>query len=133
MGEAVLRHEAQKRGVNIKVDSAGTTNYHAGDDPDHRTIETCKKHKVPIHHSARQVEESDFKDFQYILAADGSNLRNLQRIEPSDSSAELRLWGSYLDNKPIADPYYGDIDGFKQCFEQCTKLSNAFLDEVVGK
>lgn len=36
MGEAVLKHEAQKRGVNIKVDSAGTTNYHAGDDPDHR-------------------------------------------------------------------------------------------------
>lgn len=133
MGEAVLKHEAQKRGIDINVDSAGTSSCHAGDDPDDRTIETCKKHKVPIQHSARQVKESDFKDFQYILAADGSNLRNLQKLEPSDPSAELRLWGSYLDNKPIADPYYGDMNDFERCFEQCTKLSNGFLDEVVGK
>lgn len=24
-------------------------------------------------------------------------------------------------------------DGFTKCYEQCVKLSNAFLDEVVGK
>ncbi|KAG1716004.1 hypothetical protein ID866_1169 [Astraeus odoratus] len=152
MGEAVLKHEAKKRGVDIKVDSAGTGGYHIGEDPDDRTVTTCKKvktqcllprpdnmtptskqHNVPIDHSARQVQDSDFKDFQYILAADESNLRNLQRIKPSSTTAEVRLWGSYLDNKPIADPYYGGIAGFEQCFDQCTRLSNAFLDVVVGK
>ncbi|KAL4069732.1 phosphotyrosine protein phosphatase I superfamily [Scleroderma yunnanense] len=131
MGEAVLQHEAKKRGIDIRVDSAGTGGYHLGEDPDYRTIATCRK--IPIRHSARQIDQSDFNDFQYILAADESNLRNIQRVALSNPSAEIRLWGSYLDNKPIADPYYDEIDGFEQCFDQCKKLSNAFLDAVVGK
>lgn len=36
MGEAVLRHEAKKRGIDIEVDSAGTAGYHIGEVPDHR-------------------------------------------------------------------------------------------------
>ena len=51
----------------------------------------------------------DFYDFTHILASDDSNLENLLRIKPSDSTAEVKLWGSYLDGKPIADPYYGSI------------------------
>ncbi|KAG8219692.1 phosphotyrosine protein phosphatase I superfamily [Butyriboletus roseoflavus] len=151
MGEAVLRHEATKRGIDIEVDSAGTGAYHVGEDPDDRytnfqqsrfpiltirhcrTISTCKKHNIPIDHSARQVKDADFSKFQYILAADESNLRNLMAKKPREGTATVRLWGSYLANKPISDPYYGDIRGFEQCFEDCTKLSNAFLDEVVSK
>jgi len=133
MGEAVLKHEATKRGIDIEVDSAGTAAYHVDENPDNRTVSTCKKHKVPINHSARQVKEADFRKFQYILAADESNLSNLMAKKPGGTTATVRLWGSYLDNKPIGDPYYGGIGEFEQCFEQCTKLSNAFLDEVVGK
>lgn len=108
---------------------------------------------VPISHSARQVRASDFTSFDYILAADGSNLRALERHvgRREGSKAVVRLWGSYLpDNKPIQDPYYGGLvshflvsrectlmaraqDGFTEVYEQCVKLSNAFLDEVVGK
>jgi len=36
MGEAVLKHVAAKRGVEITVDSCGTSNYHIGEDPDER-------------------------------------------------------------------------------------------------
>lgn len=36
MGEAVLRHEAKERGVDIEVDSAGTGAYHLDEDPDYR-------------------------------------------------------------------------------------------------
>ncbi|KAI6031626.1 phosphotyrosine protein phosphatase I superfamily [Pisolithus microcarpus] len=107
MGEAVLKHEAEKRGIAIKVDSAGTGAYHVGELPDERTF---NQHNIAINHLARQVQQS--------------NLRNLEVIRPRSSTAELRLWGSYLDNKPIPDPYYGGI---------CTKLSSAFLDEVEGK
>lgn len=109
------------------------------------------QHNIPIDHSARQVKEVDFSKFQYILAADESNLRNLIAKKSREGTATVRLWGSYLDNQPISDPYYGDIvrfslqlkprsnisdvaqTGFERCFEKCTKLSNAFLDEVVSK
>jgi len=48
MAEAVLKHQITQRTsllgrVDIKVDSAGTGAYHAGDDADSRTIETCRR------------------------------------------------------------------------------------------
>jgi len=133
MGEAVLRHIASERGVDINVDSAGTAGYHVGEEPDERSTAICRKHNVPIEHEARQVHAEDFRKFNHILAADESNLRNLMKIKPRDSIADVRLWGSYLDDRPIQDPYYGGIDGFEACYQQCTKLSHAFLDEVEGK
>ena len=112
------------------------------------------QNKVPIKHSARQVTQDDFRKFDYILAADEANLRDLNRTKPRDATAEVRLWGSYLDNKPVPDPYYGGMvcfhytvcinaaridgtdtfsqNGFENVFKQCTDLSNAFLDNVFG-
>jgi len=131
MGEAVLRDVATKRGLSdITVDSCGTAGYHVGEDPDDRTVLTCKKHQVSIEHNARKITISDFTQFTHILAADESNLRNLERIKPKDATAEVRLWGSYLDNEPIADPYYGGMNGFEQVYQQCVALSNAFLDQI---
>ncbi|KAJ4485972.1 phosphotyrosine protein phosphatase [Lentinula aciculospora] len=125
MGEAVLRNVAQKRGLSdIVVDSCGTAAYHAGEGPDDR------RHKIHIEHNARQIQTSDFTEFTHILAADESNLRNLERAKPKGATAEVRLWGSYLDHRPIADPYYGGMHGFEQVYQQCLSLSNAFLDHV---
>ena len=48
MAEAVLKHQITQRTallerMEIRVDSAGTGAYHAGDDADSRTIETCRR------------------------------------------------------------------------------------------
>lgn len=88
---------------------------------------------MPIEHEARQVSREDFKKFTYILASDEQNLRNLERIKPADSTATVRLWGSYVDDKAIADPYYGGLNGFETVYQQCIRYSNALLDEIEGK
>ena len=49
----------------------------------------------------------DYKNFDYILAADEANLYNLQRLRPKDAKAVVKLWGEYDDGKAIDDPYYG--------------------------
>jgi len=85
---------------------------------------------VPIEHEARKVNQRDFYNFTHILASDKANLDSLLRMKPSDSTAEVKLWGSYLDDKPIADPYYGSIKGFEEVYHQCVGLSNAFLDAL---
>jgi len=127
MGEAVLRSTAEKKGINIYVDSAGTAAYHSGDQPDKRTISTCAKFGIPIKHRARQIVAKDFTTFTHILAADESNLRDLMRIKPKDSTAQVTLWG---DDEAIEDPYYGGIAAFETCYHQCTKFSNTFLDRL---
>jgi low molecular weight phosphotyrosine protein phosphatase len=78
-------------------------------------IVTSQQFKIPISHRGRQVNEDDFTSFTHILAADGSNLRYLMRIFERLKAtgvtplAKVALWGSYMDNEAIADPYYGDI------------------------
>jgi low molecular weight phosphotyrosine protein phosphatase len=71
------------------------------------------QHDVHISRKARPIDPSDFTEFTHILAADESNLRNLERVKPKNSTADIKLWGSYLNNKPIPDPYYGgDVSMF---------------------
>ncbi|KAF9479733.1 low molecular weight phosphotyrosine protein phosphatase [Pholiota conissans] len=127
MGEAVLKDIATKRGVQVHVDSCGTAGYHVGEEPDERY------NNVSIDSLARQISTSDFVRFTHILAADENNLRHLESMKPHNATAEVRLWGSYHDNKAIPDPYYGGMNGFEKVFQQCIRLSHAFLDEVVGK
>jgi len=79
------------------------------------------------------VTEKDFTVFTHIVAADEANLRNLERMKPKHSTADVRLWGSYHDDKAIADPYYGGMNGFESCYKQCVTYSNAFLDSIAGK
>ena len=38
MGEAVLRHVAKERNIDLIVDSAGTAAYHVGEEPDERLV-----------------------------------------------------------------------------------------------
>jgi hypothetical protein len=75
------------------------------------TVATCRKHDVPIDHAARQVSTHDFTTFDYILASDENNLRNLRGMAPKNGKADVRLFGSYNDDKAIPDPYYGGIVG----------------------
>jgi len=132
MGEAVLRHTAKQRGVDIVVDSAGTGAWHIGEDPDDRAVGTCKKYKIPINHKGRELSTEDFRNFTYILAADNSNLRNILARRPKGSKAEVALFGSYAGGGIIEDPYYGDDEAFETCYEQCIKFSEAFLDHLQG-
>ena len=67
---------------------------------------------MPIDSFARQISTSDFIQFTHILAADDNNLLQLNLIKPLNTTAEVRLWGSYDDNKPIPDPYYGRMVRF---------------------
>jgi len=132
MGEAVLQNEANKLRLPVTVDSAGTAGYHVGDTPDERTVATCQKNGVPIDHRARQVEKSDFKNFEYILGSDSQDIAKLQRIAPNNPKAHVALFGSFGDGKAIADPYYGGISGFEKCYEQCVEYSQGLLKSIYG-
>ncbi|GAA6008599.1 hypothetical protein JCM11491_003362 [Sporobolomyces phaffii] len=131
LAEAVLQDIANKRGLDIKVESNGTAGYHIGEEPDERTVQVCRKNGVPINHEAQQLKRSDFDKFDYILAMDSwGNLKNIEKIRPKGSKAKVALFGSYDDGKDIVDPYYGGIEGFEKAYEQCVRYSEAFLKEI---
>ena len=58
---------------------------------------------------------ADFRRFTHIVALDEDNLANLRRLSPADASAKLSLLLDHVDGRegqPVADPYFGDDDGF---------------------
>ncbi|MFN9975652.1 MAG: low molecular weight protein-tyrosine-phosphatase, partial [Phycisphaerae bacterium] len=71
--EGVFRHLVQARGLaeHIQADSAGTHDYHLGDPPDPRTRAAALRRGYDLSPlRARQVANTDFAAFDYVLAMD---------------------------------------------------------------
>ncbi|SFM52280.1 protein-tyrosine phosphatase [Pleomorphomonas diazotrophica] len=83
----MLNHLAAAGLANrIRVDSAGTGGWHAGEPPDRRTIAAARKHGVDLMPlRARQVRTADFSDFDLIVGMDRQNVADLRRLAPKAS------------------------------------------------
>ncbi len=123
-------------GDKIKVDSAGTSTYHLGDHPDPRSIAAAASRGYSLHEQvARQVQLSDFNDFDYILAMDEENLSHLQDIAPAQSKARLQLLLDYSSGTlaSVPDPYFGGGDaGFMRVLDLVEDACERFLDKLVS-
>lgn len=135
LAEAALRAAAEREGVDIEVDSAGTGDWHLGRAPDSRAQAVAKRlGDIDIGNlRARQVSAADFHRFDHILAMDDTNLRELRAMQPSGSKAKLSLLLDYLPDhkgKSVADPYYGEDAGFDTTWSQVSAASETFLQSL---
>lgn len=135
LGEGILRHHAAERGLanHFIVDSAGTGGWHKGEKPDPRSIETAALHGIDISRlRARQVALSDFNRFDMIFAMDRANLRDLVRIVPHDSSADIHLFLDFVGGpvRDVPDPYYGDESDFEAVFRLLSDGCGRLLDTL---
>src|SRR3569832_267697 len=81
--EAVLRHLVTEAGLDaaVRIDSAGTLDYHVGSPPDRRSQEHARKRGYDLSgQRARQVTVRDFDDFDLVLAMVWQGLGGLQDI-----------------------------------------------------
>lgn len=117
LAEGALRAEAARLGLDLRVDSAGTGDWHMGEPPDERAQRTALRHGVDISTlRARQVRPADFRRFTHVIALDHDNLSNLRRLAPPDATAEISLLLDYAkdrEGQAVADPWFGDETGFE--------------------
>jgi len=122
LAEAAFRAEAAKSGINAIADSAGTADYHIGEQPDPRAIRTAARFGIDITgYRGRQTLATDFERFTHIFALDHANLANLQRIAPARHGARLSLLLDLVpgrEGQAVADPYYGDEAGFLTTWDE---------------
>ena len=113
---------------NIKVDSAGTANYHTGAAPDPRSIEIATKHGIDIsRQKARQFVVEDFDQFDYIYVMDYSNQQNVLRLARNEQDrAKVHL---LLGDAEVEDPYYGGKEGFSVVFNKIQKACQHILEQ----
>lgn len=110
MAEGVFRRMVADAGLRdaITVDSAGTGDWHVGEQPDRRAIQAAAKRGIDITGiRARLVHEKDFGSFAHILVMDRNNLAALQRMAPSGGTIpELFLrYAPGADIDEVPDPY----------------------------
>lgn len=135
MADGLLRAKVATEGLNVDVDSAGTSGYHIGESPDPRMQETAREMNVPIDHlRARQFEVADFDAFDRIYAMDESNRDNmfkLARNEEDKKKVKLILNEIYPGkNLSVPDPYYGGNQGFIDVFKMLDEATNKIISDL---
>ena len=119
----------------FKSDSAGTSDFHIGELPDERTLKCAAQHGLTLKHRGRQVNRTDFRDFDYIIAMDENNIRNLENLKAHFGFAqkEIHLMRNFApDSKglPVPDPYYGGEEGFEEIYTILDEAMDGFLTKV---
>jgi protein-tyrosine phosphatase len=118
----------------ITVDSAGTGDWHIGRAPDQRATAAGAKRGYDLSIlRARQVAAVDFSHYQYILAMDLQNLRDLQQLRPADYRGELALFLNYGQSieREVPDPYYGESDGFERVLDLVEEAAHGLLQALM--
>jgi len=129
--EAVFRARAAQAGLDVVIDSAGTSGWHIGESPDPRSIEAGEARGYSFKGQAsRKVIRADFGAFDYILAMDEKNVRALQEICPESYLSRIELFLDYASNaatREVPDPYYGGGDGFTSVLDLIEQASDGLI------
>ncbi len=127
--------EREQLSTQVEVDSAGTGDWHVGEPPDARARAAAKRRGIKLGGRARAVVRKDFELFDYIVAMDGANQRDLWRIAPDDAArAKIVLFRNYDPGSPrdaaLPDPYYGGSSGFERVLDLVEDASAGLLDAI---
>jgi protein-tyrosine phosphatase len=134
--EGVFRHLVREAGLadRIQVDSAGTHDYHVGSPPDRRSCLHASRRGYDLAAlRARQVERADFDRFDLVVAMDWDNYERLERICPPQQAGKLRRLMEFApagSPEEVADPYYGDTDGFERVLDEVEAACRGLLAHV---
>jgi protein-tyrosine phosphatase len=133
LAEAIFKHKikAKKLEAIYEADSCGTSNYHIGEPPDHRTIRNALKNDVTIEHLGRQLTERDLESFDFVLAMDRSNYNNIFRLrnamEHNHKILMMRQFDIVDEDGEVPDPYYGGDRGFQDVFDILERSIESFI------
>jgi len=119
---------------SVKVDSCGTGDWHLDHAPDRRAQLTAKQHGFNLSHlRSRLICHDDFRDFDYILAMDKNNLRDILALCPDPYKNKCQLFLNFakeLGIQEVPDPYYGGDDGFEDVLSMIKVASQNLLQEI---
>jgi protein-tyrosine phosphatase len=136
--EAIFINLLEKNGLTdgFIVDSAGTGSWHIGKKADSRMRIAAQRRNINIISRARQITSKDFDEYNYILAMDDSNFRNIQDLKnkkPSTDFATIKKiqdFRSVFNELEVPDPYFGGDEGFDYVLDILEDSVNGFLESL---
>ena len=134
--EGVFRKKVEEAGLShlIRIDSAGTADWHTGKAPDSRTIAAAARRDFALADlRARQIQSADLNQFDYVLAMDETNLADIRRLAPSGHRALVDLFLQFSTQNrytEVPDPYYGGEDGFSLVLDLLEDAAEGLLQHI---
>jgi len=136
--EAIFINLLEKKGLTdgFIVDSAGTGNWHIGKKADSRMRIAAERRSINILSKARQITSEDFEKFNYILAMDDSNFRNIQDLKNKKSVTnfasikKIQNFRSIFNEQEVPDPYFGGDEGFDHVLDILEDSVGCFLESI---
>jgi protein-tyrosine phosphatase len=135
LAQGIMEAKISKYNLDWSVDSAGTSGWHDGEQPDARAIKTARKHGVRIDNQiSRKIDIRDFEEFDFICTMDASNYNNVRQLTDNpdhQNKVALLLNLAYPGkNLQVPDPYY---DGrFEEVYQILDEALEIFVKSQIS-
>ncbi len=130
MAEYVFKDMVRKESLEEKfyIDSAATSTEEIGNPVHYGTRSKLEQMKIECgNHKARQITKKDYETFDYIIAMEEQNIRNLKRILGEDSQNKIVKLLDFSDYpRDIADPWY--TGNFDKTYQDICEGLEGFLE-----
>lgn len=135
MAEFVLKKMVADRGFenDFEISSAATSTEEIGNPVYPPVRKVLASHGLSCKgKTARQITKEDYLYYDYIIAMEQYNIRNMSRIFPPDSEGKIHLMLDFTDNpRDVADPWY--TGGYDKAWDDINEGCEAFLKEIISE
>lgn len=135
MAEFVMKDLVKKANVSqqFEIASAATSREELGNPVYPPARQELAKHGIGCFgKTARQITKEDYEYYDYIVAMDYSNVRNLERMLGPDTEHKISMLLDYTNHPgQVADPWYtGDFGAtWNDVLEGCQGLLKQILEK----
>ena len=149
--ENIMNHLIEEANLSTRItcDSAGTSGYHIGAEPDRRMNAAANKRGLELTGQSRKLKPADLQNFDLILAMDGENYQDILYLDREGKyehkvrmMCDFATQNSYArsfapdgdagSHREVPDPYYGGDDGFDYVIELLFAACDGLLEHVVN-
>ena len=135
MAEFVMKKLVKDKGLSQKFEiaSAATSTEEIGNSVYPPARKKLSEHGISCDgKTARQMTRKDYEYYDYLVAMDKFNLRNMSRFVDDDKDKKVSLLMDYTDTpRDVADPWYtGDFETtYNDVLNGCTRLLEFLIKE----
>lgn len=132
MAEFVLKDMVKKRGIEDEffIASCATSTEEIGNPVHHGTRNKLAEYGISVKGKVSvQLTKADYDKYDYLIAMDTNNIRNIFRIIGSDTENKVCKLLEFADSDAdIADPWW--TGNFDETYDDVLKGCNALLKKL---
>jgi len=133
MAEFVMKDLVRQKGLQEQflIVSCATSREEIGNDIHYGTRAILKEKGIPVEHrKAVQLKAKDYEVYDYLIAMDSANLRNMKRICRHDTEHKIHLLLDFCtEHRDIADPWY--TGNFNETYDDVKVGCEALLNHIL--